>query len=472
MPEHINSCLEQAEITETDNAPIIDSGKGQSLSQFLCLLFKLLDENRIRYCVLHSWQTLPGELPSDLDLAVHPRDQAKLGAVFQGLLHEGYQPVQFRHRSGRGRRYDFVWFEPQGIRSASIDSIDEYVENGLTLISGEELVGNRKQLKGFWVANPEIEFAYVLAKKVLKGHLPTHQADRLKVLLNELGKPQAQKIAAELFGEKWKERVWVACAEGTLEGLLPQLKMKMWLTNFKKAPLDPLCYALRDIPRLIARLIKPIGLFLVILGPDGVGKSTLVGRLAQMLQHAGFDEFQLFHWRPNVIAHQRKPGVPVTSPHSEPPRGALGSILVLLGLVLDYWLGFILIFRPILTRAGLVIFDRYYHDLLMDPLRYRYGGPMWLVKFFSRFVPSPSLVFLVLDAGDDVIFSRKREVPLEELGRQRESYRQFAADWMRATMIKTDRGIDQTVEEATRSIVEYLTWRFQRRNARWLAPTP
>jgi hypothetical protein len=118
----------------------------------------------------------------------------------------------------------------------------------------------------------------------------------------------------------------------------------------------------------------------------------------------------------------------------------------------------------------LVIFDRYYHDLLIDPLRYRYGGPMWLARFLGRLVPPPDLLFLVLDAEDGVILSRKREVPLEELRRQRAGYQQFITGDRRAALVTTDKGVQKTTEEATRLIVEYLAERFEGRNARWLAP--
>ena len=136
------------------------------------------------------------------------------------------------------------------------------------------------------------------------------------------------------------------------------------------------------------------------------------------------------------------------------------------------WIGFVFVVRPFLARSGLIIFDRYYNDLLIDPIRYRYGGPLWLAKFFGRFVPPPDLLFLVLDAEDEVIFSRKREVRPEELRRQREGYQQFTLDTNRAALINADRGIEQTTAEASRFIVEFLTQRFQRRNARWLACKP
>jgi thymidylate kinase len=160
----------------------------------------------------------------------------------------------------------------------------------------------------------------------------------------------------------------------------------------------------------------------------------------------------------------------VTNPHAKPVRGTSASVAALVVIFLDYWLGHLLVLRPFLARSGLVVFDRYFMDLLADPLRYRYGGPMWLPKFLFRLLPRPDLLFLVLDAEDKVILSRKREVVLEELRRQRAGYRQFTGREGKARLIRTDEGIARTVGEASRFVVEHLAQRFERRHAGWLAP--
>jgi thymidylate kinase len=146
----------------------------------------------------------------------------------------------------------------------------------------------------------------------------------------------------------------------------------------------------------------------------------------------------------------------------------LGSVAALFAVFLDYWVGYLTVLRPFLARSGLIMFDRYFQDLLVDPIRYRYGGPMWLPRLLNAFVPPPDLLLLVLDAAEEVILSRKRELPPVELRRQRASYHQLTVVGGRATLIRTDQGVEKTCMEASRPIVDYLTERFQRQNAHWL----
>src|SRR5208282_1638026 len=116
--------------------------------------------------------------------------------------------------------------------------------------------------QGMWVAAPATEFAYTVAKKVLKGSLPPRQVERLKTLVQELGKPHAQKIAAELFGDGWKERVVEACANRSLGHLLGELRKRLWWWRLRTDPLNPVRAVLGDVPRLIGRWFAPTGLFL------------------------------------------------------------------------------------------------------------------------------------------------------------------------------------------------------------------
>ena len=467
MPEEINSSLGQVDVPERGTAPTKDSAQGHSLSHFLRLLFRLLDEHQIRYCVLHSWEGLPDKLPSDLDMAVPPRDVAKVAFVFRALADQGYQPVQCLNHAESGYCFHFVWFEGAALKSISVDLIYEYRRGGLVLTPGEELVARRQRRGLLWTADPATEFAYLLAKKTFKGFVPARQEQRLKRLVEELGQPEAERVAAPLFGERWKGPVVESCANGCAGDLLGKLKKRLWWTVVSREPLNPVRCALGNAARLVRRWFQPTGLFVVVLGPDGVGKSTLIERLTRVIAPP-FQSQKIFHLRPMLLWRRHQTG-PVTDPHGRSPRSRLGSVAKLVALLPDYWLGYGLLVRPLLARSGLVVFDRYFHDLLVDPKRYRYAGPMWLARLFSRIVPGPDLLFLVLDAPEQVILSRKREVLIDELRRQRVAYHNLKDSLAGAVLIHTDRDIDSVLTDSFRAIMEHLARRFRRRHAGWLA---
>jgi thymidylate kinase len=445
----------------------------QRLSQndFLCTLFRLLDERQIRYCVLHSWEGLPNELPSDLDIAVHPAERANLPFVFQELQDKGYQLVQCLNYFAGAYYFVFAWFEEETLKSAALDAIFEHRRSGLISLSGEELVAGRRRCKEFWVASPATEFVYLLAKRTWKGSVPPRYAQRLKLLVEELGRAQAEKLAGKVFMGKLKAEVVGACASGAIEELVGTLGAQPWLTGLLRHPLGLVRFLFGEGLRVVRRGRQPTGLFLVLLGPDGVGKSTLANQLARTCGPC-FRRQRIFHWRPTAILPQKATGAPVTNPHAKPPRGKLGSVAVLFLRFLDYWLGYFLALRPFLARSGLIVFDRYFPDLLVDPLRYRYSGPMWLPKLLSRLVPRPDLFLVLLEPQSEILLSRKREVALEELRRQQAGYRRLAAWLGKARLIKVDQGVERTAAEASRCVVEHLSQRFERRHSAWLVPLP
>jgi thymidylate kinase len=418
--------------------------------------------------VLHSFEHLPHEVLSDLDVAVHPGDRTKIAVVFRGVLEKGYRPIQCLNYAVGAFYFVFCWFEGVALHTVALDVAFEHRRNGLILSSGEDLVQGRRKIEHVWVPRPAMEFQYLLEKKTLKGNVPAHQAGRLKDLAEELGRSEAEAIAARLFGEPMARTVIDACINQRLPALLPRLAKRLWWTALRRNPLNPIRDFLSDAARRRRRWFAPTGLFLVILGPDGVGKSTLVGQLIEQLGPA-FRRHRVFHWRPMLIAAQDETGIPTTDPHTVPPRGRLGSAVRLLGFFADYWLGYIVLTRPLVARSGLVLFDRYFHDLLIDSRRYRYGGPMWLPRLLAPLIPPPDLLFLVLDANEEVILSRKREIDPSELRRLRAAYQQLSASHSCAGLIRTDCGLDRSLENASRAITEYLFQRFVRRDSMWLA---
>lgn len=165
--------------------------------------------------------------------------------------------------------------------------------------------------------------------------------------------------------------------------------------------------------------------FIAFLGCDGSGKSAVIAGVTHRLAEAGLG-VSYGHWRPVAFSRETSPeSKTADDPHGQVPRGALVSILKLQWLWLNWWVGWHRSLRK-QARKGALLFDRYHADLLVDPLRYRYGAPLWIARAASRWMPQPDIV-IYLDAPPEVLLSRKQEVPKETLERSRAAYLALAA---------------------------------------------
>jgi thymidylate kinase len=203
--------------------------------------------------------------------------------------------------------------------------------------------------------------------------------------------------------------------------------------------------------------LQPNGLFCVMLGPDGVGKSTTIEGLQRELQTL-FGPCRKQRWRPGLI-RKIKADSSNRMPHAKSVRGGVASALSLLGIALDFGVGYAVSAYPAMARSETIIFDRYFHDLLIDPKRYRYAGPMWLVRLIARFIPPRNALFIILDAEEEVILRRKQELPADELRRQRNAYRNFGALAQNSMVVSTEKPVEEIVAEIVDKILKVLASR-------------
>jgi thymidylate kinase len=113
--------------------------------------------------------------------------------------------------------------------------------------------------------------------------------------------------------------------------------------------------------------------------------------------------------------------------YEKPAYGIWISIVKLFAMLLDWQFGYWSVIRKNSLDGYLVIADRHsLFDLIADPLRYRYGGPKWLVRLALRIAPKPDLV-LLLDAPLEVLLARKSELPVEKLAELRHNYLQLCS---------------------------------------------
>lgn len=184
--------------------------------------------------------------------------------------------------------------------------------------------------------------------------------------------------------------------------------------------------------------------FVALLGCDGSGKSAVIAHITAQF-HAEGIRVICGHWRPVAFSGKSAESLAADDPHGKPPHGPVKSFLKLGWLWFNWWLGWWRELRKA-SRDGLVLFDRFHGDLLIDPRRYRYGGAVWLAKLASRLMPQPDLI-LFLDAPPEVLLARKQEVSREALERSRERYLQFGNRQRQFLLIDVNRPLEDVIQD-------------------------
>ena len=193
---------------------------------------------------------------------------------------------------------------------------------------------------------------------------------------------------------------------------------------------------------------KRCGLVLLVAGPDGSGKSTLAEKLA-----AGsgglFPATMLVHWRPGILPRPGgllgRPEADVTRPHAQAPHNRLVSVALLTYHLADFVLGNWFRIGPARRRGDLVVIERGWWDMAVDPRRYRMDVPRRLVLAYGRLLPRPDLA-IVLEGPAEVLASRKHELPPDEVARQVAAWRDVLPGGVRHAYVDVSLPLDDVVD--------------------------
>ena len=309
---------------------------------------------------------------------------------------------------------------------------------------------------------PDVAFADDLIKRVVKTSLQRRHGERLSRLYRE-DPPGCQRMIERFWGPESARRLVTAAAQddwGAIARSLRPLRSELLRRSGSRRPVAVAAYWFADVVRLAGRWLRPNGLHVVLLGADGSGKSSVIRRLAEDVD-GPFSSASVRHLAPMSLPHGRASRA-TTDPHGRPARRLLPSLAKALYWLFDYSVGYHLRVRPALVRSTLVLYDRYLVDVLVDPRRYRYGGPAWLTRLVWRLVPKPDLV-VVLDAPPVVLRARKQEVTPAETARQRAAYRELGRRVRGGRIVDAAQPLDAVVADVRTAIVEFLADRAARR---------
>lgn len=430
-------------------------------------LIEFFELEEIPYVIVGDSRSFPVEISGDLDIIVDSRTVKHISQIlFRFCAIHNVHLIQILQHE-QTAFYHVLAITELGISTQFLhpDICGDYFRDGKLLLKAEDMLSGRLRTGvdhehsfTFFVPNPAAAFIYYLLKKIDKGGVDLKEGAYLS---QEWAKDPVNALAQ--LKRFWSytniECISKAAAENRWEAL------QLNLPRLRKDLHQHLDHSLKnffgEFKRILSRILKPTGVHVVFLGPDGSGKSTIVAKVRESLAPA-FRHTKSYHLRPFFGSRPAVEGFPNRNPQGDSLRGTFSSIVKLGFWYLDFTLGNLIEVLPRKISSTLLFFDRYYFDILVDPQRYRYGGPKKLARMLGKLIPQPDIVIL-LDAPVEVIQARKQEVSVEESTRQRDAYLKLLGELKHGYVIDASKSLDEVGGCAEEIILAYMAARTQQR---------
>jgi thymidylate kinase len=438
-----------------------------STGEFLEELFSQLKREGIVYAVMRNYEGLPEKPGRDIDLLTTGFSQ--LVAVLKDSSRQaGYSLRIFRRYDGMVK-FHLVRWRQEGLEVLEIDVQWSIRCKGITLVS-PNLLPTFRVLKGvFFILRPGAEAAISLTKELMyHGAVPAKYKPQLAAMARS-DREGFITALKECFGDGLVTKLFDLTCQSDwqgIEALVPQLRGNAILRAIKHAPFGQMCRWLSFLRWNLMKFFRPSGRFVVLIGPDGSGKSTISKKLERYLQPL-FQGSCYFHGHFMIIPRLRdlakllgfKPSEEIAA--TNPDSGGFGERMIKFGILRSmlyltyYSLGYLLGYGVIFLRRGrgeLIIFDRYYYDYLIQP---GMSLPSGLIMMVSNLLPKPDLL-IYLHNDPQVIFSRKPELTIKELVRQSAVCYQLIDRLPQGCLVETTGTPEEITERVAKILIDKM----------------
>lgn len=434
-------------------------------NRFLKVFLSRLEQIGIRYAVVRGWEDIPNSMRGgDCDMWVDETQYEQIKQIICSVLAETGGIVASYMEGYKAPKYillgpDWGLQLDLGFTVVHYKCYNYYPDS---LVQKHVMTYN-----GYRVVSADADAYMAFIKEILYNGFS--QKDKyIKRMRNVLKASTQEQICDNLsiYSES-TIRMFQEQALDETRTKYPELRQAMCRDIFPLINLRNIRYQLRKT----SRLFRHPGYLIAVLGTDGSGKSAIINAITPWLDEAFHHNVKYKHLRPGwvpdiaVLLGKRKesechPDV-VSTPHSGKPSGFFGSLARLAYYLTDYSLGYVkLIWKGIALHYNVFIFDRYYYDYYIDQQRYLIHLPRWIIRLGEIFVPKPDIV-LCLGGEPKMIYARKPETSLEEVTRQTEELKHFAAKRKNAVWIDTTQPIENSINDAKSAILDMMSTRFK-----------
>jgi hypothetical protein len=432
--------------------------------EFLPALFRALDKEGVRYCVLRNYEEFPtNNIGRDVDFLTYPSD---LPGVNRAL-----RSIQGTRIVGYTERHYVASFFMAGIstalqaRALQLDFDLSLTWKGLPYLPTDAVlkavIPRPARNSTFYVPSPVHEaIISLLASLLVGGWLKEKYLPRVRQAFID-SRSEVITVLLTQFGLKTATLLVDSVTDGDrtrILGCVRSLRASLALHNSLRRPVHSVLAMARHYWGELAIRYSPKTLHTIcIFGLDVFDKAAIIDNLIQLLQSTAIivdNRYLSSALYPKRRSMDIPPG---TDFIDNAPRGWLVSMTIATLLLINDWVARL----AEKTNLTLRIYDGCHNELLFNPNKYRYGGPKWFARLIVKIFPSHDL-WILLDVPANISHSSSQNILPADTLREREAYRSFAKTRKRHIILDSSMPPSNVAEEAYYAIIDTLTQRTER----------
>ncbi|MEH6457490.1 MAG: hypothetical protein V7749_14265 [Cocleimonas sp.] len=402
-------------------------------SQLLSALFDSLNKNNLDFLVLRNYQGLPhSNNAKDVDILI---DDKVSPQVINKIIIDicKLQNTKLIWLNELDYLSGFVMAKVMTggtVAYAKLDFFYGLKWRGIEFADTKEILSNRIEQDNFFIPSPGHEAYIHLINGILYSKtVNSKYLEKIKMgiydnplqfhkILTESGLGQFNELLYTLV--KSQDDMSLNIGTRTLVKPVRRMLIKGLIRN--QVSWELFCKFSKSMKtELFSRL--SMGYLLSFSGPDGAGKSSIMDHVIQFFKLTGIcKQVTAHHFLPEGIPplhrlirfNKKLTKQDYTSPYSEKPVRLLPSMVRFSYYIFAFLLARYKYLLPQFRRNEVVVFDRYYPDLIVDPSRARLSLSKNLIAATFSLIAAKPDVAMILIAKPETLINRKGELTVEK----------------------------------------------------------
>lgn len=400
--------------------------------KFIVDFFGIL-ETSCNYCILRNYEMYPEKMGDDIDVMVDaPNVDVVKTTILPIVEHLGWDYHVKFYKDGFAPIVCFYTTDDT-VDTCQIDIYTKFLWRGNLFADGEAVLASRWRYKSFLVASHGADLAITLSKEFMgSGKVRAKYREKMASFAKD-DKKGFYSVLESIYGKQQVDLLYKYCIEEAFDRIDALAK------PFQKRVMNQnrVVYIKKSLGMTVERIknwFKPEGKLIAFVGPDGSGKTTLIGKMDDYMERFFPHNSKIFHRRYEVFPElhtglgissmggkivagkervvEEKPGKPKRKKRSL--MSIIASLAVVFYYTLEYSICSLWAFRLVRKRT-LILYDRYYYDWFVQPAT---RDVVWPIRhFLLALVRKPDLIVHLIASGDH-IFKRKQDLNAIEIDNQ------------------------------------------------------